>query len=572
MNGEKPNGSRPSTATSTALTFLDDQTPITYHYLTFATPLPFPSRPPLSLDTPPPPAPNLSKYGDPFLWSASRKKFTIWLAVLATSFTAYNAGSYSPPLAAMSAEYGVSELAALTGLTSFCVGFAICPMVLAPFSEIQGRYPVFVIAGIIFEAMQIACALTPNLAGMIVARFFVGAGSSVFSSMVGGVISDLYHTHERNTPMALFSGGALFGTGVGPLVASLLAQHLHWRWVFWVQAITNGLLILAVILFLKESRGSILLSRKGKALNKWYEEREKAGFIGFDMPSPDGNGVVSQRIRWKVKSDEDRESIAKMVSISVWRPIHLLCTEPVVFFFSLWISFAWAVLYLTFASIPLIFRVSHGFNLQECGAVFTSMCIGALLATYLAIVTDPYAARLGHFLGRFTGRHKRTGVLPTAASVNVDTKTGDEPDVVPVKAPYDPEIRLYFACFQSALLPIGLFWLGWTQFHHVHWVVPCFGVAFATMGIYSVYLATFNYLADVYHRYASSALAAQSFCRNMLGAVFPLISSPLFNNLGFAEASSLLGGIGVLLTLVPWVLVSYGPDIRRRSKFASEIM
>jgi len=63
------------------------------------------------------------------------------------------------------------------------------------------------------------------------------------------------------------------------------------------------------------------------------------------------------------------------------------------------------------------------------------------------------------------------------------------------------------------------------------------------MGIYSVYLATFNYLADVYHRYASSALAAQSCCRNVVGAVFPLISSPLFNNLGFAQASSLLGGI-----------------------------
>ena len=33
------------------------------------------------------------------------------------------------------------------------------------------------------------------------------------------------------------------------------------------------------------------------------------------------------------------------------------------------------------------------------------------------------------------------------------------------------------------------------------------------MGIFSIYLAVFNYLADTYHRYASSALAAQSFCK-----------------------------------------------------------
>jgi len=56
---------------------------------------------------------------------------------------------------------------------------------------------------------QICCAVTHSYPGMIVARFFVGCGSSVFSTMVGGIISDLYHAQDRNTPMALFSGGAL---------------------------------------------------------------------------------------------------------------------------------------------------------------------------------------------------------------------------------------------------------------------------------------------------------------------------------------------------------------------------
>lgn len=63
------------------------------------------------------------------------------------------------------------------------------------------------------------------------------------------------------------------------------------------------------------------------------------------------------------------------------------------------------------------------------------------------------------------------------------------------------------------------------------------------MGIYSIYLATFNYLADTYHRYSSSALAAQSFCRNMLGGVFPLVTTALFEGVGFQGAASLLGGI-----------------------------
>ena len=82
----------------------------------------------------------------------------------------------------------------------------------------------------------------------------------------------------------------------------------------------------------------------------------------------------------------------------------------------------------------------------------------------------------------------------------------------------------------------------------------------------------FNYLADTYHRYASSALAAQSFCRNILGGIFPLVTAQMYNKLGYGPASSLLGGIGTLLTVVPWILVFYGPRIRARSKFASEIV
>lgn len=119
--------------------------------------------------------------------------------------------------------------------------------------------------------------------------------------------------------MALFSGAALFGTGLGPLVSGFISQHISWRWVFYVQVIDCGLLILAVAIFFKETRGSVLLSRRAGLLNAWYEAREKAGLVGFETTLDDGK-KQSQRIRWKVKSDEERESLAKMIGISVYRP------------------------------------------------------------------------------------------------------------------------------------------------------------------------------------------------------------------------------------------------------------
>ena len=118
-----------------------DEDEIRYHYLTFETELPQPT----SLksnrqDAPAPPEPpKLSKYTSPFLWSKLQKDIIIWLSVIATSFTAFSAGAYSPGLEQMTRHWGVSNVALLTGITTFTTGFGVAPMVLAPFSEINGR-------------------------------------------------------------------------------------------------------------------------------------------------------------------------------------------------------------------------------------------------------------------------------------------------------------------------------------------------------------------------------------------------------------------------------------------------
>jgi hypothetical protein len=167
-----------------------------------------------------------------------------------------------------------------------------------------------------------------------------------------------------------------------------------------------------------------------------------------------------------------------------------------VFFFSLWVAFAWAVLYLTFGSVALVFRVSHGFTTEQTGAVFSAMMVGATLSTIFSVYQERFSDQL------FASWSRKAA------------KAAD--DAGERASKHNPEQRLYFACFQSTLLPIGLFWFGWSQFSEIPWIVPTMAIGCATMGIYSIYLATFNYLADTYHRYASSALAAQSFCTCLL--------------------------------------------------------
>lgn len=169
-----------------------------------------------------------------------------------------------------------------------------------------------------------------------------------------------------------------------------------------------------------------------------------------------------------------------------------------------------------------------------------AVSIGSIIATVLSVYQEHLATKLG----------KMTGT---------------------------PEGRLYFTCVECVLMPIGLFWFGWTTFPSVPWIVPTLAIGCATIGIFSIYLAAFNYLADTYHRYASSAIAAQSFCRtrtlhrsastswtvkltsnragrNVLAGIFPLVTNAMFTNLGYPAASSLLGGI--VSGLCPMTLLS----------------
>ncbi|PSN61603.1 MFS general substrate transporter [Corynespora cassiicola Philippines] len=473
--------------------------------------------------------PALSSYQDPRQWKPSQKKLHLTVACSAALFASYAASSYSPGADQMSVYWNVSREATLVGITVFTIGFAIAPMCLAPFSEVIGRKPVFLASGAVYVACTLCCGLTRLYSGMIIARFFAGVGSSTFSTMVGGLIADIYDAKTRNTPMAIFSGTAVLGIGLGPLVSGFIAQYSTWRWIFYSQTIVHGLTVLAMLLFFKESRASVILHHKTKLLNDWYDEQEKRGVFAFAQ----GSEGVTYRIRWKPKDEGTHLSLQKMIARSAARPFQLLFQDPVVFFFSLWAAFSWSVLYICLSAVPIVFQTRYSFTASQATSVFASCCIGAAIATILALYQESVMQSLSGF-----------------------------------RLPDGPEAQLYFVCIEGMLLPIGLFMFGWTCYPHIHWIVPTIAIGIATVGITMVYLAVFNYLADVYGVYASSAIAAQSFARNAMGGAFPLVTKQMYEDMTYGGASTLLGGVAALLSMVPWILVLYGPIIRERSRFA----
>ncbi|KAF4446961.1 hypothetical protein F53441_9432 [Fusarium austroafricanum] len=460
------------------------------------------------------------KFQSPFSWPLKKKIIILWGPFMASTLAAYSSGSYALASEPLREKWDISDTLFNLGIFLFVAGFAFAPMILAPVSEIHGRYWVFVGSGIVFFLGTLGCAVTESYAGMMICRLITGNGAAVFATLTGGVVGDLYRKEDRNTPMALYSLSIMVGTGLGPLVSGCIVDSLGWRWIFYLQLITIGTTTAIIFFFFAETRSNVLLRRKCLALNAMKLETSSGMPVQF------------------APSTEERLHIE--ISI-VWRsfafPLRLLVTESVVFWFSVWVSFAWAILYMQFSSIGIVFRSVYGFGNAQVGAVYTAVVVGSILSIVLAVIQEPIVRRL-----------------------------------FPHKAPSTtPEQRLLSPCIQSILLPIGLFWFFMTAQTHISWVSPSLAIGSCTMGIFSIYLAVFNYLADTYHGYASSALAAQSLCRNLVGGVFPLITAKMIKSLTLKGTGGLLGGLGLLLTAIPWLLYFYGRKIRARSPFAKEM-
>jgi hypothetical protein len=58
----------------------------------------------------------------------------------------------------------------------------------------------------------------------------------------------------------------------------------------------------------------------------------------------------------------------------------LLSTQLMVLFLDLWSAMILGILYLSFGGLPYVFRVQHGFTLQQTGLAFLGIGFGQVVA------------------------------------------------------------------------------------------------------------------------------------------------------------------------------------------------
>ncbi|KAK8152891.1 MFS multidrug transporter-like protein [Phyllosticta citrichinensis] len=448
-------------------------------------------------------------------WSMKRR----WAATLiVSSFTFISPVSSSmvaPALSSIAKDLNItSEFEQQLSLSIFVLAYAIGPLFLGPLSEIYGRVPVLQLANAFYLAWNLGCGFAQTKGQMIAFRFLAGLGGSAPLGIGGGVLSDMFRPEERGKAIAIYSLAPLLGPAVGPIAGGFIAENTTWRWVFWATSIADAIIQISGLFFLQETYAPVLLNRKAAALRK--ETNNPALHTEYETPE---------------------KSLSAVLGTALFRPFRLLGTQPIVQFLAVYMAFLYGLMYLVLSTFPTLWTTTYNERIGIGGLNYISLGLGFFLGTQIsAPINDRIYARL---------KARNNGVGR-------------------------PEFRVPLIVPASLLVPVGLFWYGWSAQARAHWILPNVGAALFAAGTIVAFQCIQTYLVDSYARFAASAVSAAAVLRSLAGFGFPLFAPSLYQGLGMGWGNSLLAFLGLALGVpAPILLWLYGEKLRMKSRFAA---
>lgn len=130
------------------------------------------------------------------------------------------------------------EMADAGDIAWVVTAYLLCSTAVTPLygklSDIHGRRTMLLIAITVFVAGSIACALAGDMLTLILMRGLQGLGGGGLISLAQTIIADIVSPKERSRYQGYIAG--MFGVASvgGPVLGGLMAEHLHWTMIFWI--------------------------------------------------------------------------------------------------------------------------------------------------------------------------------------------------------------------------------------------------------------------------------------------------------------------------------------------------
>jgi DHA2 family multidrug resistance protein len=139
-------------------------------------------------------------------------------------------------------------------ITSYIVTSAIVMPTGGWLSTRFGRKRIFTWAIAGFTGASVLCGAADTLTTEVVARILQGASGAFLIPLSQAIVLDTYPPEQHGKAMALWGGGAVMGTMLGPTVGGYLTEYLSWRYIYYINVPFGLLALLGVLAFVPETQ------------------------------------------------------------------------------------------------------------------------------------------------------------------------------------------------------------------------------------------------------------------------------------------------------------------------------
>lgn len=288
-----------------------------------------------------------------------------------------------------------------------------------------GRKRMLMIALTVFGLGSLACAYAGTPGAFIAARVVAGVGAAFATPMSLSVLAVVFDERERPRAVGLWAGATFLALPVGPILGGWLLSHYWWGWVFLVNLPVVLLGVVAVGVWVPESRAArrpgldpvgVLSSCAGLALLTYGTIQ--AGHHGWGSPAAlaemAGGLALLAGFGWYERRLARRPDTQPMVDVALFGSA----------------AFTWGTVLAAlagFALIGLLFTAPQYFQaVRGAGAMGSGVRLLPLIGGLVggAVGADRAVRRLGAKVVAATGLALMTAGFLAGAATGTGTGTG----------------------------------------------------------------------------------------------------------------------------------------------------
>jgi predicted MFS family arabinose efflux permease len=174
-------------------------------------------------------------------------------AVLLLSFAAFASASAlraaDPLLPLIAGDFGTTPGSAAAVITGFAVSYGLFQLVNGPLADRIGKYRMVFLITAISAVGNLACALAPSLATLVIARFLTGATVGAIVPLAMAWIGDAVAYEQRQLVLARFLVGHMLGVAFATTASGFLGERYGWQAMFYLLTVLYA--VTALLLYLE---------------------------------------------------------------------------------------------------------------------------------------------------------------------------------------------------------------------------------------------------------------------------------------------------------------------------------